>query len=376
LVAGVALVVSLAVLGTGLVSGLMKKAGVKVDVSYLAKTRAVQYNFQAATEIFAAGDSVYVYNPGQLVCYNKDAVTMWREDLEGLAAPTFSVMADGIIVYDAGGNSVQAYNESGIIWEKRIAGTVKNIYYNDENGIGAVLYEDGTYRSSLLVFKADGGKIKDLFTKNYASQYLLSCAVSDNGRSLALSGVSAESGSITGIISLIDIDGGDSYYTKYTEGYALPYVGFVSESTLCAAGPEQLAYIKNDMTVDASDENAFRIIKEGSGSVELISVASEETGICVSVFGSGDGGCDVLVCDSEGNVVGQEFYTESVKGVKVYNKHFAMYSENKVYFLDEKGKVLCSDGSVSDISEMYFITEYSVFITHGKGNTYIDFVEQ
>ena len=376
LVAIVALIVSLVALGTGLVSGIMKKAGVKVDVNYVAKTREVQYNFQAATEMFAAGDSVYVYNPGQFVCYNKDTVTMWREELADMTAPSFSVMSQGIIVYDAGGNSMQAYSEEGLIWEKRIGGNIRNVYYNDANNIGAVLYEDGTYRSSLIVFKAEGRATKDLFTKNYASQYLTSCAISDNGRSLALSGISAESGSITGIISLIDMDGGENYYTKYTEGYALPYVGFVSEKTLCAAGPEQLAYIKNDMTVGASEEDAFRVIKEGAGSVELLSVDTAETGFCVSVFGSGDGGCDVLVCDSEGKIISTETYTESIIGVKAFGKHFAMYSENKVCFLDEKGKVLCSEGSVSDISGMYFLSEYSVFVTHGKGDLYVDFVEQ
>ncbi len=373
-IAFVAVVVILIVLGTGFVSKLLKKAGAEVDIKYTAGIRDVVYGGDGDVRLFGVDDCLYAYDNGEINCHDDKGTILWSYSLLNMSEPAFASEtgeSGPFIAFDKNGSNVVAFSKSGRIWEKNISGNINAVYYNAKCGIGAISYDDELYKGAVLAFKVKDGSLIDLFTKNYSSRYVLSCAISDNGKSLAVSGVSAEEGVVQGIISLTSIEDSKTYYTKQTDDYVLPYVGFVKDDVLCAAGSSALVYVKNDMKIAGSEtpDNA-QVIKTAVGTEKLISVSAGD-GLCVAAFGSGDGAGSVVVCDSSGKIINTLSFDDSISEIIHVSGGVVLCTDNSLVLLDTKGKQVGSHTGIEGISDVQHVNGMNLLVTYKDGSEFM-----
>ena len=359
-VAFLALVICLVVLGTGALSSLLKKSGAEVDTDY------------------TMGDCLVTYDKKNVVCHNSSGTILWDYSLEDMTEPELVVSDSLLFAYDRSGGTLHAFGNSGLKWTKYYEGELHSVYYSETSGLAAVIYKDDLYKSLLNFFRvSDEGEPADIFTKNYASQYVVSCDISNNGKSVVLCGVSADEGTVTGVVSLINAENGDIYYTKHTEDSILPYVGFVNNEVVCAAGNTEILYIKNDMKIAAGDDSSNTVsIAAGEPAERLLCVMASGDGICAAAFGSGDAACTVKVFDADGAVTGTFSCEESVIGLEKTGDNVSLFTENKVILISTKGKLLGECEMFKNITEMTAVSDNTVLITYSSGYSYVEFTEE
>ena len=379
LCAFLAVVICLSLLGPKVVSSLMRKAGVKVDMQYIPVTSDVQYAGGEGAVVTYSSGCLFVFDNGVAACHDMTGGFLWDYDLKDVVTPAILTFRDCVIVYDTEGTVVCALGKNGVIWEKRLGGDIDGVFYNRKAGVAAVVYNrDGEmYKSAVDVFAVgENGTVKDLFTKNYTSQYILAAAVSDDGKSLAVSGISAESGDVTGIISLVSVQSGENYYTKHTDSSVYPYVGFVSDSVLAAAGADELLYVKNVTSVEsaAQPDNTTSIRKNGV-SERMLCVSVPVSDLCIAVSGSGDGASTAFFRNAAGASVKEVSFENSVAGIASYEKNLVLYTSNEIFLTDTSGKILGKCDTFSDVYGVVMMDETHVLVSHGRGVSIVEFSE-
>ena len=366
------LVVLLIVWGTGGFSSLLKKAGANVQLKYTAYISEVQYSGSSDARVTYADGCLFVVDGALITCHNMSGTFLWDYNFEDAVSPAFIPYENCVLAY--GSNFICAFGKSGVIWEKRIDGTVDGVFLNESAGMSAVVYKNDLYKSAVKVLSVAKGEPKEIFTKNYASQYIISAALSDDGKSLALSGVSADDGAVKGIISLINTADGESYYAKYIEETVVPYVRFIDNESLAAAGPDELLCIKNEKKVkDPSSPDDVISVSKGDGASKLLCVGISGAGMCAAVFGSGDSSSTAVICNSSGEAVKSVSFENSVKSMDSSDDCFAMVTDTELVLVDTGGTVVgrCSD--FTGIAEARIIDKNHVLVTHGNGVAVVEF---
>lgn len=376
----VVVLVLLILLGPRLVSSIMRRAGVKIDMQYVPVTSDVQYTGSGSASVTYGDGCLFVLDNGVAACHDMNGVFLWDYDLKDVVTPAVLNFRDCVIVYDTEGTVACALGKSGVLWEKQFAGDIDGVFYNPVAGIAAVVYDrdDEMYKSAVDVFsKNEGGGVKDLFTKNYTSQYVVSAAVSDDGKSLAVSGISAENGDVTGIISLVSVRTGENYYTKYIDSSVYPYVGFVNNTVLAAAGTDELLYVKNLTSVESvSQPENTSSIRKGSGTERLLCAGVPAGNLCVAVFGSGDGNSVACFRNETGAAVKDAAFDNSIRGITAYGAHLVLFTDTEVFLTDTAGKILGKCDSFSDIVNVVMMDETHMLVSHARGVSIVEFSEK
>lgn len=373
-------VVLLAVFGPKAVSSLMRRVGVKTDLQYVPVMSDVQYAGGAGAVVTYGNGCLFVFDGGTVACHGTDGGFLWEYTLKDAALPRILTFRDCVIAYDEEGTVACALGKSGVIWEKRFSGDIDGVFYNEKAGIVAVVYnrDDELYKSTLDVFSVDGsGTVKDLFTKNYTSQYVASAAVSDDGKCLAVSGISAENGDVTGVLSLVSVQSGENYYTKHTEASVHPYLDFVTDSMLAAVGSRELLYVKNATSVESAAQPDQTVsVLECGASERMLCACAPVDGLCIAVFGSGDGVSTASFRDAAGNSVKEVKFENSITGIVSQGKSIVLYSENEIALADSSGRILGKCDSLSGIERVVPIDETHLLVSHGHGVSIVEFTEE
>lgn len=150
--------------------------------------------------IYAFNDSILIFKDNELKSYNKYGKEEYSINIE-LTNPIFETNGDYICMAEKGGSKVYVILYKNIVWEKELKGNISDVVLN-KNGQVALTLLGTTDKSVVMVFNEKG---EDLFSKHIAEEIVVSTAISDDNKNLAIAKVNYSGIDVKSTIETIDI---------------------------------------------------------------------------------------------------------------------------------------------------------------------------
>ena len=151
------------------------------------------------------------------------------------------------VVYEIGGKSLYLLDNKGLIKEMTMEGEI----FSAEMGRGgkfAVTLKKTGYKTAVAVYN---GKGEPLYAFNSAQKYLMTAAVSENGKYMAAAAMGQDSGSFTSSLQIYKLTS-DAMHADAALAGGVYELGTV-DGRFCAATDKALCFVKTDGTVSTYD---------------------------------------------------------------------------------------------------------------------------
>ena len=256
-------------------------------------------------------------------------------------------------------NSVYQYQREEILWEiNEVNEVVKEIEENGENPDDHMLLIDGTdvrysdYLAELNVFKSDNTK---KYEYNFADYYVNNVSINKDGTRAALSGASANEGSIISVIYILDFSQGN-YLQKYEFDDSYIYdIEYLDNGNVIAVGSETAYFIDVEKSKKTDIPYSLRTLTN----FEI----SPEYGLTLSLSTDSDGHhCDIICINAEGKHEA-EFSTDNrVFSIDMSSEKIAVLTQGNLGIYDHNGKSLQNISVDSDAKKACFADKKNLYI--------------
>lgn len=261
------------------------------------------------------------------------------------------------VAYDIGGTELYVLDSKGLVHRITCDSEVQSAHLSEDNKLAVVVNKSG-YKAAAYVYDAAG---RLAFEFDSANQFIMTAAVSGDGRHLAAVTMGQSDGVFTSYVVLYRMSREEPTATCELPGEAVYDIGTV-DNTFCVAAENALYFVANNGTIGASypfeDGYLRRCSLQGDGFAALL----------VGRYRSGAQGTLVTV-DENGKVIGEaetdgEVLDLSAAGHYVavlYSDHLTIYDKRmrecatlsnvsatrSVLMRDDGSAVLAGNGSAS-----------------------------
>lgn len=230
------------------------------------------------------------------------------------------------IVYDLDSGKFRLQNSSGITYEKELGSHIMAAAVGKKGN-----YAVGTYgkdvQSVLTVY--NGGN-KEVYIWNFKSERISDIALSDSGRTAAVSTVYSQNGKISSKLYVFDFKSDKAKACFDYPSTVLIKVSYVGDNDISAVGDNMRSYIRNEK---AKIDQSYN-----SDNIRSYSVADDgKFAIVFSKYGSTS--LSSLKVYTAGNK--EKFsvdFEHEIKGVDYDGKYTAVMFENEIKTFDNRGK--------------------------------------
>lgn len=229
--------------------------------------------------------------------------------------PVMKVRGSTVLLYDKGGTQFRLEKNSSVYNTYTVSGTLTTAALGAKGNYAYVLNEDSAYQSHLFVYSYQG---KKQFEWGSASDYCITVALSDNGKSVAVSMLGVKNGEYLSKVSLFNFKENDARYTVELPDCTVYQLVFVNNKTLAAL----------------TDNGIFVINKNGE-SEKIAEYSSSE----LNYSDSTESGLKAFALNRYSNSKDSQ--------VKIYNKKFA-----ELYTLDFDSEIYSVCTSKSYVAVM------------------------
>ncbi len=271
-----------------------------------------------------------------------------------------------VFVYDKGGSSYRIEKKTAVYNNYDVNGTIITAALGKKSNYAFVLNEDAGYQSHLFVYSSRGNKQFEWGSK---SDYCVKIALSDNGKSAAVSVLSVENGVYLSKIHFFNFNSEEVKYTAEFEDCTV----------------FDIEYLNSKEIIAWTDNGIFRLDKEGNVSTvsefqpsELRHNSITRSGLKVLALArhGNDNNSKVSVFNKKYNELYSHDFSADVSGVDSDKKYFAVVLEDSVKIFDSKDKLVstivlgerCIDTAFSG-SRFYVHTVSGIYI-FAIGNDY------
>lgn len=172
--------------------------------------------------------------------------------------PVMKVGKSTVLLYDKGGTAFRIEKNSSIYNNYTVNSTITTAAVGVKGNYAYVLNEDAGYQSHLYVYSYQG---KKQFEWGSASDYCLTTALSDNGKSIAVSMISVENGEYVSKVSLFNFKDEEAVYTASFTDSTVYHIEFINRNRLAVY----------------TDNGVFVVDKQGNSSAVFECMPSELT---------------------------------------------------------------------------------------------------
>ena len=172
---------------------------------------------------------------------------------------------------------------------------------------------------------------------------------------------------------MADISTGRSYFSKIIENDTVPYVAFVSENVLAAAGGKNV-YVVENLNKNTAQAARFReLISVGDTGEKVLSVLATG-GREIAAIGNGEGKTTVSIYDPATGKTDSFVVSAAVKGLAPCSDgFFAVYTAESFGVYDFNGTLAASCEEKISVEKLTSGAGGSFVITGSTGITLIDF---
>ena len=220
------------------------------------------------------------------------------------------------------------------------------------NGVYAILNHGSDYLAELNVFKSDNTK---KYEYNFADYYVNNVSINKDGTRAALSGASANEGSIISVIYILDFSQGN-YLQKYEFDDSYIYdIEYLDNGNVIAVGSETAYFIDVEKSKKTDIPYSLRTLTN----FEI----SPEYGLTLSLSTDSDGHhCDIICINAEGKHEA-EFSTDNrVFSIDMSSEKIAVLTQGNLGIYDHNGKSLQNISVDSDAKKACFANKKNLYI--------------
>ncbi len=248
--------------------------------------------------------------------------------------PVMQTTAGRILIYDIGAKSFRVQSKTRILFEKQTDYMILTASLGRDGSVAVATRADGA-ESMLTVYDKNH---KETFKWACAKEHIVSCDVSDNGKTFAVAVLGVENGSVYSKVYIFEKNKAEAKASfEYTDS-ALTSVQFLSNETVMVLGNNICQIIKGDEVkekIDVSVNTPSRLyISDNNTAVLVLSKYSSTTQKIVKVY----------------NKSGAERFTAEVSGivksVATDGKYVAVLTDSQVCIYNMKGE-MCGKAEVN-----------------------------
>ncbi|HOQ06502.1 MAG TPA: DUF5711 family protein [Clostridiales bacterium] len=275
-----------------------------------------------------------------------------RSESIGFENPIARTNGSRILVVNAGGTEICVMDGESVRWQDRTDAAILNADISDD-GYVAVITEAKRDNNVIRVYESHG---VELFRKIIATDFAVSACISPSGKHLVLSSVATGAVGPFSRYKFYDMEGKELTEISFdSSGELLPLFWFNRDDSIFVAGDSAVAYIAPDGKTGWKEQ--FRSVAGAApaGDGRLAVAAYVDEGAILNIYTAG-GEKDVSV-----------MLQGIPKGLDAVRGMVAVYTEDTVYFYDDRGTNTCIHYAGREILEVHlFDKRQAVVVTEGE----------
>ncbi|MBR3971291.1 MAG: hypothetical protein IKJ83_00170 [Ruminococcus sp.] len=339
------------------------------DVLFGCNRHKDAHNFSAAV----SGTSVDSGNFREFaegLCYASDTNVVYLDSKgeemfshqHGFARPVLKTRGSNAIVYDLGANRFSVYNEEG---ETFTTATEEKIFLADIDSQGnyILVTKPKDFNAKLYAFNKENNTV---YTYSFAEYQITSAAVSNDGKSAAVCGVSADNGSRISALYVLSFDKTEPVAKHQITDDLLYDCAFLASNSVCAIGQDG-AYVSSGKNFGYIDHISY-----GGMSLSAYDMNSDVNSLVLSLSRSGNGrNCNIQYVDASGDTQKIIETSFGIASLSTYKDRIA-FSDNSNIYLYKKNGDSVSSYSISSAKQVRLYTIDGVYILGLNGITGVE----
>lgn len=250
----------------------------------------------------------------------------------GFSKPYIITSDTRALVFDQGGNELSVYNlkektNELVTKEKIVTAAI------GRNGTYAVVTHSDSYAATVTVYDKNSDVI---YEWNSAKEFIISVAVSPNGKKIAVGTVSVENSQYITAVQILNFDSASAKFTHDLKGQ-IPLMLDSSNNGVSVISENAYNFIrwnKNDKSEIMSEYSVDKF-RKSSGRI-LISL-NHEGNKSENI---------IMLLDSVGEKICEFNYNGNITDIAPYGNHIYCLTDDKIIILDKDGNILRSGKSV------------------------------
>lgn len=280
------------------------------------------------------------------------------------AQPVILTNKSTVLLYNKGGDSFRIEKNGEIYNTYTVQGTISLAVLGKKNNYAYVMNDDGGFQSHLFVYSYKGNK---QFEWGSASEFLVTAALSPNGKSIVLGLIGAENGEYKSHIILFDFKSDTPIFS-----FEIP------NSTIC-----ELSFLGRHKISAVTDSGTFTVDEDGV-KTEVLGYANKELnytalssgikGISVARYGDLNNSY-VSLFDRYFRPLGTREYKTEIKKLCADTSHIAVVLDNRIEILNKKNEIVAEIKLDEDIifttissNKIYVLTLSGIYSFYLNGN--------
>ncbi len=263
--------------------------------------------------------------------------------------PVMSANSGRALIYDEGGKKFRVQSKTRVLYEKELPYMILTGAMG-KDGTVAIGSRTKDAQSMLTIYNT---KQDDIFIWNCAKENIISCDVSDNGKTYAVAVLGVDNGSVYSKVHIFDKRDKEPKATFNYPDSAVTSVQFLSNETLFVFGNNICQVIKGEKVkekIDVSVNTPYKLyISDNNTAVLVLSKYSSTTQKIIKVY----------------NKSGQELFTQEIDGliksVSTDGKYTAVLTDENVQVYNRKGE-MCGSADVNTDAEKVMVSGRNTYV--------------
>ncbi len=272
---------------------------------------------------------IFVLSDTSFVCLNKSAKEM-NNKRHRYQNPILKVSDNRSIIYDVGGKYVEINSKSKTLHTAMLDNNIISAAISS-HGIYSAVTESNGFLGQLTVYSKDGDNV--YYKYNFADHYITDVAISENGRSTAVCGCTAQNGSMVSAIYVFDYKNEKPKVKLEYHDNMMIQIEYLSNGNIVAVGDKLISVInpRNGTSKDYNYENKTLI------SFDI----NKNDGILLALSLSEDGNnTDIVLINKSGKVESAFETKNNIKSVNFKYRKIAALSYGNLYIYNLSGNKL------------------------------------
>ena len=309
------------------------------DVSVTPTITEVECSLRGTPVVGGIDGTAIIYDEQGVTGYSPDGKWKWNEACS-MVNPVVSYANDCVIFADVGGTVICAFNADGLVWRYGSTNPLISVFGGAD--YICVIQEEKEYLSSVTVFEnKKRSELKEIFTRKFGTHYMLTGAVSADGKQLAVSGVYSNGGDAGGIVSFIRMSDGEIFSSENIEHTVYVKLFFAEDGKVLALNSDSLRVLRRSLTASSSGDLNKELWTRNNGQELLRSAVKMEGKYCVAAFGTeGSDKTTVRSYDADGKIRLNLELSGNIIGMHSVGDALLLYTEKDIYLYNAKGRLI------------------------------------
>lgn len=272
---------------------------------------------------------VFVLSDTSFVCLNKSAKEM-NSKRHRYQNPMLKISDNRSIIYDIGGKYIEINSKSKTLHTAALDNNIISAAISS-HGIYSVVTESKGFLGQLTVYSKDGDNV--YYKYNFADHYITDVAISENGKSTAVCGCTAQNGSMVSTVYVFDYKNEKPKVKLDYNDNMMIQIEYLSNGNIVAIGDKLISVInpRNGTSKDYDYSNKTLI------SFDI----NKNDGILLALSLSEDGNNTTMVLINKSGKVENTFETKNnIKSVNFKHRKIAALSYGNLYIYNLSGNKL------------------------------------